>query len=155
MNNNYVFRYLRGVLSEGEADMVKIFASAEAQVSEEAVQAWGANKYASNFKKMTDPHMAAFLNGLINHLRGKKDGAQPAPQRSLNNNLVLTKLKIAFDLKAEDLQQVFELAGQPMNKHDLNALFRKPNNKHYRSCKDETLTYFLEGIKIRQHNMAS
>jgi uncharacterized protein YehS (DUF1456 family) len=153
MNNNYVFRYLNDILGDDTAGMVKIFDSADTQVSEDLVLAWGATKYDENFKKMPDPQMAVFLNGLINHLRGKKDGPQPTPERRLNNNLILMKLKIAFNLKADDLMAVFELAGVEINKHDLNALFRKPENKHYRSCKDETLTSFLEGISIRQKNL--
>ncbi len=153
MNNNYVFRYLNDILGDDTARMVKIFEAADGEVSTDLVQAWGANKYAENFKKMPDPQMAVFLNGLINHLRGKKDGPQPAPERRLNNNLILMKLKIAFNLKADDLMAVFELAGVEITKHDLNALLRKPENKHYRSCKDETLTSFLEGISIRQKNL--
>lgn len=72
------------------------------------------------------------------------------PEKSLNNNLVLQKLKIALNLKAEELLAVFEAADFTLSQHELSAFFRKPEHKNYRECKDQVLRNFLMGLQ-RQH----
>ena len=53
------------------------------------------------YQQLSDLELATFLNGLIVEKRGKKDGPQPAPEQKLNNNIIFMKLKIAFNLNAE------------------------------------------------------
>lgn len=90
---------------------------------------------------------ASFLNGLINQLRGKKEGPQIAPEEKLNNNIILRKLKIAFDLQADDILSLLYAADLVISKHELSAFFRKPEHKHYRVCKDQILRNFLMGLQ--------
>tara|TARA_R110002074_G_scaffold236852_3_gene408706 strand:- start:92 stop:415 length:324 start_codon:yes stop_codon:yes gene_type:complete len=85
-----------------------------------------------------------FLNGFINFKRGKRDGPQPKPEKQLNNNMVFQKLRIALNLKADDILQLVDF---DLSKHELSALFRKPGNKSYRECKDQILRNFLLGIQ--------
>jgi uncharacterized protein YehS (DUF1456 family) len=92
---------------------------------------------------------ATFLNGLINDRRGKKDGPQPEPEKKLNNNIIFRKLKIAFDLQAEDILSILSLAGVSISKHELSAFFRRANHKHYRECKDQVMRNFLKGLQIK------
>lgn len=99
-----------------------------------------------------DRMLACFLNGMINEMRGKKEGAQPAPEDKLNNNIILKKLKIALNLKAEDILRIMGLADFSLSKHELSAFFRKKGHKHYRECKEQILRNFLHGIQIEYRN---
>jgi uncharacterized protein YehS (DUF1456 family) len=100
-------------------------------------------------KKLSGTELALFLNGFINHKRGKREGAQPKPEAHLNNNMVFQKLRIALNLKAEDILNIFELVDVHFSKHEISAFFRKPENKHYRDCHDQTLKSFLEGVEYQ------
>ncbi|MGB0468898.1 MAG: DUF1456 family protein, partial [Pontibacterium sp.] len=90
-----------------------------------------------------------FLNGLINEKRGKKEGPTPEPERRLTNNIVFRKLKIAFNLTAEDILDVMALADLRMSKHELSAFFRKDDHKNYRECQDQILRNFLSGLQLK------
>jgi uncharacterized protein YehS (DUF1456 family) len=57
------------------------------------------------------------------------------------------KLKIALNLKAEDVLEILGLADFRLSKHELSAFFRKPGHKHYRECKDQILRNFLNGLQ--------
>ena len=86
---------------------------------------------------------------MINQRRGKKEGAQPKPEQNLNNNIIFRKLKIALDLKAEDILEILSLTDVRISKHELSAFFRKPGHKHYRDCQDQILRNFLNGMQIK------
>ncbi len=62
------------------------------------------------------------------------------------------KLKIALNLKAEDVLDILELADFRISKHELSALFRRPGHKHYRECKDQILRNFLTGMQLKYRN---
>ena len=66
--------------------------------------------------------------------------------------MTFSKLKIALDLKAEDVLEVTALGGLTLSKHELSAFFRKPGNRHYRQCKDQCLRSFLKGVQVRYCN---
>ena len=70
-------------------------------------------------------------------------------EKTLNNNLILRKLKIALNLKAEDIIAVLNLADLYISKHELSAFFRKPTQKQYRMCKDQFLRNFLHGLQLK------
>ena len=101
------------------------------------------------YQECSDTQLAIFLNGLINNKRGKREGAQPKPEARLNNNIIFMKLKIALNLKAEDVLEILELAEFRLSKHELSAFFRKPGHKHYRECKDQILRNFLQGMQLK------
>ena len=88
-----------------------------------------------------------FLNGFIEEKRGKREGPAPVPEKRLNNNAVFMKLKIALNLKAEDVLDILNLTDFKLGKHELSAFFRKPGHKHYRECKDQVLRNFLQGMQ--------
>jgi uncharacterized protein YehS (DUF1456 family) len=69
----------------------------------------------------------------------------------LGNNAVLKKLRIALDLKEDDLIAIFKLAGIVMTTHELTALFRKPGHKHYKECSGQLLGAFIKGVALRRH----
>lgn len=93
--------------------------------------------------------LAIFLNGLINDKRGKREGLQAKPEKRLTNNIMLRKLKIALDLKADDILAILELADFRLSKHELSAFLRKSGHKHYRECLDQVLRNFLNGVQVK------
>ncbi|MCH2045915.1 MAG: DUF1456 family protein, partial [Saprospiraceae bacterium] len=100
---------------------------------------------------LTDEQLAIFLNGLINQKRGKKEGPQPTPEKELTNNIILRKLKIALNLKDQDMLTILDAAGMHISKHELSAFFRRPTQKQYRECKDQILRKFIYGLKLKYH----
>ncbi len=59
------------------------------------------------------------------------------------------KLKIALNLKADDVLEIMNLADLRISKHELSAFFRRPDHKHYRDCKDQILRNFLHGMQLK------
>jgi len=127
--------------------MISIFAQADYEASRKEISDWLKKDEDPAFEKCKDVQLASFLNGLINDKRGKKDGDQPEPEKRLNNNIIFRKLKIALDLKAEEILEIMSLAEMRISKHELSAFFRKPGHKHYRECLDQILRSFLNGIQ--------
>ena len=95
-----------------------------------------------------DATLAHFLDGLIADRRGKKGGNQPQTESKLNNNVIFRKLKIALDLKADDILRIMSLVDFTLSKHELSAFFRKIGHKHYRECREQILRNFLHGVQI-------
>jgi uncharacterized protein YehS (DUF1456 family) len=93
--------------------------------------------------------LAAFLNGLINDKRGKKEGATPKPERQITNNIILMKLKIALNLQSEDIIAIAKLAGFVLSAHELSSFMRRHGHRNYRECKDQVLRNFLNGLQIK------
>ncbi len=149
MTNNDILRRIRFIFDFDDAKIIAIFGLANHQVTREQVCDWLKKEDDPSFKVCSDPELAIFLNGLINEKRGKKEGAQPEPEKRLTNNIVFVKLKIALNLKSDDILQILELAELNISKHELSAFFRKPKHKHYRSCNDQILRRFLAGVQIK------
>lgn len=149
MLNNDILRRLRYTFEFSDSEMMGIFAAAEHEVSREQISDWLKREEEPAFKKCTDRELAIFLNGLINVKRGKREGPQPEPESRLTNNMIFMKLRIALNYKAEDILEIMESVDFRMSQHELSAFFRKPDNKHYRECKDQILRNFLLGMQYK------
>ncbi|GEB70192.1 hypothetical protein PC2016_1442 [Pseudoalteromonas carrageenovora] len=147
MTNNDILRRLRYTFNLTDTAMVDIFAAAEAIVTTEQVIAWLIKEGEQEFVKISDTEFATFLNGFINTKRGKRDGEQPIPESKLNNNIIFMKLRIALNMKAEDVIATLALVDFDLSKHELSAFSRKVENKHYRVCNDQILRLFLTGVQ--------
>ncbi len=120
---------------------------ADFEATAEQVTTWLKKEEDATFLQLSDTELAMFLNGFINFKRGKRDGQQPEPEKKLNNNMVFQKLRIALDLKADDILNILRLVDFSLSKHELSAFFRKPGNKNYRECQDQVLRNFLQGVQ--------
>jgi len=149
VTNNDILRRIRYTFDFDDSKMIAIFGLADHQVTREQISNWLKKDDDPAFQECSDAQLAIFLNGLINDQRGKKEGAQPEPEQRLTNNIIFRKLKIALDLKAEDILEILDLADMQLSKHELSAFFRKPGHKHYRDCKDQVLRNFLNGIQLK------
>jgi len=149
VTNNDILRRIRYTFDYHESKIVSIFALADYKVSQEQVSNWLKKEEDPAYQSCNDSQMAIFLNGLINHKRGKKEGPQPDPEKNLTNNIILRKLKIALDLKDDDILKMMGLADVHISKHELSAFFRRAGHKHYRECKDQILRNFLKGMQLK------
>jgi len=148
MTNNDVLRRVRYTFDFNDNKMIKIFAEAESEITREQLSNWLKKEEDPDYKNCTDVMLATFLNGLINKNRGKKEGEQPAPEKKINNNIIFRKLKIALDLRDEDILEILLLADLRISRHELSAFFRRADHKHFRPCKDQILRNFLHGVQI-------
>ena len=149
MNSNDILRRVRFVFNFDDSKMMALATSKETKVSRAEISDWLKKDDDPEQKQLTDYQLATFLNNLIEDKRGKRDGPSPVIEKRLSNNMVFMKLKIALNLKAEDVLEILALSGFRFGKHELSAIFRKPGHKHYRECKDQVLRNFLQGLQIK------
>jgi len=147
--NNDVLRRLRYAFDYSDQQMMDVFAQADCKVTRDQVCNWLKADEDPGFVFCDDITLATFLNGLINALRGKKDGPQSDPEQQLSNNMIFMKLRIALNLKSDDVLAMLEDSGMSLSQHELTALFRKPGHKHYRECKDQILRNFLKAVQVK------
>ena len=149
MTNNDILRRLRYTFDFSDKKMIAVFLAAEKIVTRTEISSWLKKEEDPDFASFHDIDLATFLNGLINDKRGKKEGEQPKPEKRLSNNLIFKKLKIALNLKSNDIIEILESASFVLSEHELSSFFRKPGNSHYRECKDQVLRNFLKGIQLK------
>ena len=149
MNNNDIIRRLRYTFDFDDDKMIKLFALAGVEVTRTEVCDWLKREEDPDFKKLNDKKFATFLNGFIHYKRGKREGPQPVPEKRLNNNMILRKLKIALNLKDTDMLEILQLVDMRLSKHELSAFFRKPSQRQYRECHDQILRNFLQGLQLK------
>ena len=137
MTNNDILRRIRYLFDFNDSKMIVLFRGADSQASRAQISDWLKKEDDPAYKNCSDARFAVFLDGLIVDKRGKKEGEPRAPEKRLNNNIILNKLKIALNLKADDVLDIFALADLRISKHELSAFFRKPGHKAYRECKDQ------------------
>jgi len=153
MNNNELFRSIRDVLELDEATMIKIFKEAGREVGQSTVSAFLKTEKEDNYIPCSNPILAFFLDGLIVHCRGRQEGSPSAPAKpvaELSNNTILKKLRIALNLKEEDMVKILKMGGVTMTPHEITALFRKEGHKHYKECDDKLLGSFLKGVALNR-----
>ena len=149
MTNNDILRSLRYTFDFSDAEMIDLFAQADHTVNRSEVSNWLKKDEDPDFQEMSDRELAIFMNGLINQKRGKREGAQPEPEERLNNNNILRKLKIALNLKDEDMLEILKSVDRHISKHELSAFFRKPEQPQYRPALDQILRNFLHGLQLK------
>jgi uncharacterized protein YehS (DUF1456 family) len=146
MNNNNILRSLRYTFDYNDDTMIEIFRQGDLVVSRAEVSDWLKKEDHEEYKPINDFKLAVFLNGLINYRRGKQEGKQAVPEKQLTNNMILRKIKIALDLRDDDMMEILSKAGQHISRHELSAFFRNPSQSQYRPCLDQVLRNFLRGL---------
>ena len=170
MTNNDILRRIRYIFDFNDSKMIAVFGLADHKVTRAQVSNWLKKEDDSGYQECSDIHLAIFLNGLIIDKRGEKEGSrpepdkrltdniikrskkvkpQPEPEKQLTNNIIFMKLKIALNLKADDVLEILDLTNFRISKHELSAFFRKPGHKHYRDCKDQIFRNFLKGMQLK------
>ena len=152
MDNNDVLRRLRYIFDLGDSKVIEVFGLGGEEFTRAQISDWLKKEEDESFKKCNDKTLAVFLNGFITLHRGQKQGVEQKPETELTNNLILWKLRIALNLRSDDVMKVMQQADFPISEHEISALFRKPGHKHYRECKDQFLRNFLLGLQKKHRN---
>lgn len=140
-------RRVRYIFDFSDQVMLSIFELGGYKANKPELSTWLSREEEPEFILCDDEKLAVFLNGLIIKNRGAKGDETPEPETSLNNNIVLRKLKIALNLQADDLLAMLQLNDFRLSKHELSALFRRPDHKNYRVCLDQLLRNILDGME--------
>jgi len=149
MTTNDVLRRLRFALKLSDPDMLNMLESADAPTSREALDSYFLKDTEEGFRECPGSVLAALLDGMILKYRGPKNGAEGSPNKlpaALDNNMILKKIRIALELKEEDMMAIMKRAGVFLSKNELTALFRKKGQKNYMECMDQFLRNFLAGL---------
>ena len=152
MLNNDVMRSLRYILNVNDAKIAEITRLTGCEIPDSEAVAYLKKDDEDGFKPCPDRIMAHFLDGLVIYKRGK-DESRPTPSIELpvTNNTVLKKLRVAFELKEDDMHAILKSVDFPVSKPELNALFRKAGHSNYRVCGDQLVRNFLKGLAHRSH----
>lgn len=145
-------RRIRYIFDFNDSKMIDIFSLADYQVTRAQISDWLKKDDDPAYKNLNDNQLAIFLNGFINDRRGKQEGNQPLPEKRLNNNIIFRKLKIALNLKDDEILEILGLVDMHISKHELSAFFRNPDQNQYRRCEDQILRNFLHGLQVKYHD---
>jgi uncharacterized protein YehS (DUF1456 family) len=155
MNRNDILRRVRYIFDFDDSKMMELFELGGSTLSRSRMCDFLKQESDPAFVVCREDELARFLNGLIILKRGKREDGCPKPQLLLNNNTVLNKLKIALNLRAEDIISILSTVDVEIGKSELSAFFRKPDHPHYRDCKDQILRNFLMGLQHRYRGKPS
>jgi uncharacterized protein YehS (DUF1456 family) len=66
----------------------------------------------------------------------------------MTNNDILKKLRVALQLRDEDIVKILALVDFKITTTELGAFFRKEDHPNYKECGDQLLRNFLNGLII-------
>ena len=148
MINNDILRSLRYTFDIDDQLMIKIVALSGKTVNREEVCAWLKRDDDPDFMACTNKDMLYYLDGFILHKRGPSDKKRAETDQALSNNIILKKIKIALNLKSDDLIAILKLSKVNISQHELSAFFRNKHHKNFRNCNDQFLRQFLKGLQL-------
>jgi uncharacterized protein YehS (DUF1456 family) len=152
MNNNDILRRVRYALDIGDSSVIGIFALSEYTMTQAELLDLLKKEEDPGFVECADVILDRFLDGLIVSRRGKRESGAVLPAKPkvrFSNNTVLKKLRVALELKDDDLHEISRLGGMEMSKSEMTALFRKEGQKNFKECGDQFLRNFLKGLAIK------
>jgi uncharacterized protein YehS (DUF1456 family) len=152
MTNNDILARLRYLFNYNDLRVVELYKLAGSEIQESDVINWLKKEEEPSYVAMSDKELASFLNGLIIEKRGEKEGPKPEPEEFLTNNNILRKLKIALNLKSEDILALFALIDKKVSKPELSSFFRNPDHSSYRPLMDQYLRNFLTALQLKSKN---
>jgi uncharacterized protein YehS (DUF1456 family) len=148
MMNNDVMRSLRYTMKVNDQKLAEIIALAGGSTAVEEIHNMLLSEDDPKFKLCPDNIMAYFLDGLIYFKRGKDESKPPMPfEFPITNNVILKKIRVAFELKEDDIHEILKSADCPLGRSELSALMRKKGHPNYRECGDQIMRYFLKGLQ--------
>ena len=66
----------------------------------------------------------------------------------LTNNDIIKKLRVALELRDDDIVEILALVDYEISKSELGAFFRKADHPKYMDLQDQILRNFLNGLVI-------
>ncbi len=148
MQSNDVLQSIRYLLNVNDAKLVEIIELAGYLVTPAEMASYLKKEDEAGYEACPDNVMAYFLNGLIIYKRGSPEGRISQPiETPMTNNIILKKIRVAFELKDVDVMKLIEKSGHlKISKTELSAFFRKDDHRNYRECGDQYLRNVLNGL---------
>lgn len=144
--NDILFK-LKNALSLSYEDMIKAYALADYKMTQERLESILKRRQDKGYAEASYEELGVFLDGLVLLKRGPSDKVATDEEAvPLTNNLILKKVRVAMNLKEAELIILFALAGVELTKRQIGSLFRKEGTKNFKTCSDELLMAFLEGL---------
>jgi len=144
---NDILYKIKTALSLDNESMLKAYALANYSMSVERLECILKRHQDKGYAEASYEELGVFLDGLVLLKRG------PSPKTAnkdevidLTNNLILKKLRVALELKEAELVIIFALAEVPLTNRQVGSLFRREGGKNFKTCSDELLMAFLEGL---------
>jgi uncharacterized protein YehS (DUF1456 family) len=151
MTNNDILRRLRHALDINDTKVAEIIRKTGEETSRSQVSRWLKREDEEGYKTISDATLCRFFDGLIIEKRGTRpDGTVPEPLDVLTNNEILKKLRIALEMRDEDVNAVFEKVGFVVSKAELGSFFRKEGHRNYRPCPEQVLRKFIHGLGLKE-----
>ena len=147
MNNNDILRRLRHALNINDSKVAEIIGNTGGETSRSQVNRWSKREEDEGFEEFSEPMLRRFLDGLIIEKRGRRsDGPVAESEPLLTNNEILKKLRIALELRDDNLIAVFARAEFVVTKAELSSFFRKEGHRNYRPCPEQVLRKLIQGL---------
>jgi uncharacterized protein YehS (DUF1456 family) len=147
MTPNDFLRSIRYLLNVNDSTLVDILRLANLEVSAAHIVAFLKKEDDVGYLACSDRVMAHFLNGLVLYKRGRDPSRSPQPiEVPVTNNMVLKKLRVAFELKDSDIIALLAKTGLRVSKAELGAFCRRPDHRNYRECGDQFLRNLLKAL---------
>jgi len=147
INTNEVIYRIHKALNLSLDEMLEAYKLENYEIKRSHLESLLKRRQDDGFMLCSYEELGVFLDGLVTLKRG------PSPKKNnedeiveLTNNLILKKLRIALELKESETEIIFGLADIELSKQQLASLFRKEGHKNFKSCSDELLMAFLEGL---------
>jgi uncharacterized protein YehS (DUF1456 family) len=157
VTNNDILRRFRYALDISNPGMLEIFRLAGHDIDQALLLSLLKKEGEEGCLACSNSLLEGFFDGFITLKRGRQEGAAPEtvrPTGERTNNLILRKLRIALEMKDEDLVAVMLQAGVTVTRSELGALFRSKGHKNYKECGDQFLRNFLIGLTNRYRGKA-
>jgi uncharacterized protein YehS (DUF1456 family) len=150
MTLNDVLRSVRYLLNVSDAKLGDIVRLGGGEVNQTDLVAFLRKEDEEGYRECSPVVMGHFLNGLVVYKRGNTDNRPPRSiELPVTNNAVLKSLRVAFELRDDDILTLIEKSGLRVSKAELGAFFRRPDHRNYRECGDQFLRNLLKGLSAR------
>lgn len=126
MIHNDVLRSLRYMLDISDAKLAEITRINGFDVSDADIASYLKKDEEEGFVRCPDEVIAHFLDGLVVFKRGRDESRPPLPvELPVTNNIILKKLRVAFELKEDDLHAILKAADFSVSKPELSGIIRR------------------------------
>lgn len=72
----------------------------------------------------------------------------PFIRKIMSNNDILKKLRVALQLRDDQIVEILQLVDFKVSKAEIGALFRNEDHPNFKPCGDQILRNFLNGLVI-------
>jgi len=145
MTNNNILRSIQNALKLNNIEILKIYKLLDKEITISDVEDVLRDEHDEKYIQLSNDGFALFLDALITHRRGPSD--RKSQKIELTNNTILKKLRVAFNLKDNDMLRVLGIGGVHFSKSELTPYFRSEEHKNYRHCSDTLLNSFIVGLE--------